>query len=176
MHIHGHTTCRSLHTLACTHSHMHHYPGEVKLQASMAGAEPMRAWGARPQIRRQRGYLEIHHPVRHKGHHHRQELHQHLEVGHVFLWRRTPLVRPLIRQQVGTLRVPVIHRKRREKKDSHNSALDSTKATISTSTILLPGSPLRASEMTQLRKAFAFNLSFVPRAHTMGGENQFPGP
>lgn len=77
------------------------------LQAFTAKAEPMRGWDARPQIRRRRAYLEIYHPVRHKRHHHRQELHQHLEVGHVFLWRRTPWVRPLVRQQKGTFRVSV---------------------------------------------------------------------
>lgn len=127
IYVHVHTRTHT-HVHACVHSHTQHYSGEVMLQAFTAKAEPMRGWDARSQIRRRGAYLEIYHPVRHEGHHHRQELHQHLEVGHVFLWRRTPWVRPLIRQQKGTFRVSV--RPQGEKqKNSHNSTLSSTKAT-----------------------------------------------
>lgn len=105
-------TCICMHTL--THTPLP-WGGGVMLQAFTAKAEPMRGWDARPQIRRWGTYLEIYHPVRHESHHHRQELHQHLEVGHVFLWRRTPWVRPLVRQQKGTFRVSVRPQERNKK-------------------------------------------------------------
>lgn len=137
------------------------------LWVSTARTEPMTGWGARSLIRD--AYLEIHHPVRHKGHHHRQNLHQHLEVGHVFLWRRSRLVRPLGRQQVGIFRVPV--RPQGEKKDSHNLTLSRTTVMVSTSTTLLPGSPWEGdSEVAQLVKVLAFNLSLIPWVHTVDKE------
>lgn len=119
-HAHVHTRTHT-YVHACTHSHTEHYLGEVMLQAFTAKAEPMRGWNARPQIRRWGAYLEIYHPVRHEGHHHRQELHHHLEVGHVFLWRRTLWVRPLVRQQKGTFRVSVRPQERNKKQPQLSS-------------------------------------------------------
>lgn len=52
-------------------------------------------------------HLEVHHPVGHQGHHDRQDLHQHPEIGDVLFGGRARLGRPLVRQQLGALGVSV---------------------------------------------------------------------
>lgn len=85
-----------------------------------------------PVLPKQKGrgaHLEIHHPVGHQGHHDGQELHQHPEVGDVFLGGRARLVRPLVRQQPGALRVSGTP-------DKMAAVITSTMATTFTSTII----------------------------------------
>lgn len=67
-----------------------------------------------PEQKDRHAHLEVHHPVGHQGHHDGQDLHQHPEVGHVFLGGRSRLVRPLVRQQLGALRVSMGQQRKRQ--------------------------------------------------------------